>query len=294
MNRYALFLVCIFSTSALPAMAALDPSQPLSPAPPLSLFKAWAKPIKPFQITEGVWYVGTKNLSSILLTTPAGHILIDAGLDESAPQIKANIEAAGFRLTDVRYLLNSHARLDQAGGMARLKAWSGAQLVASQPNADQMARGGREDFALGDALPFPPVTTDKIIHNQESISLGGITVTALFTPGHLPGSTSWRVTLRNGKTLIYADSLATPDYLLINNKNYPDLVTDIQSSFKTLAAQHVDIFIANKGDRFGLLEKRQQLHNGDTQAFFDSNGLQQYVERSRQRFITQLTAQQPQ
>ncbi|EBS6356868.1 HARLDQ motif MBL-fold protein [Salmonella enterica subsp. enterica serovar Albany] len=294
MNRYALFFVCIFSTSALPAMAALDPSQPLSPAPPLSLFKAWAKPIKPFQITEGVWYVGTKNLSSILLTTPAGHILIDAGLDESAPQIKANIEAAGFRLTDVRYLLNSHARLDQAGGMARLKAWSGAQLVASQPNADQMARGGRQDFALGDALPFPPVTTDKIIHNQESISLGGITVTALFTPGHLPGSTSWRVTLRNGKTLIYADSLATPDYLLINNKNYPDLVTDIQSSFKTLAAQHVDIFIANKGDRFGLLEKRQQLHNGDTQAFFDSNGLQQYVERSRQRFITQLTAQQPQ
>ncbi|EHO6239334.1 HARLDQ motif MBL-fold protein, partial [Salmonella enterica subsp. enterica serovar Heidelberg] len=260
---------------------------------PLSLFKAWAKPIKPFQITEGVWYVGTKNLSSILLTTPAGHILIDAGLDESAPQIKANIEAAGFRLTDVRYLLNSHARLDQAGGMARLKAWSGAQLVASQPNADQMARGGRQDFALGDVLPFPPVTTDKIIHNQESISLGGITVTALFTPGHLPGSTSWRVTLRNGKTLIYADSLATPDYLLINNKNYPDLVTDIQSSFKTLAAQHVDIFIANKGDRFGLLEKRQQLRNGDTQAFFDSNGLQQYVERSRQRFITQLTAQQP-
>ncbi|EAR2770417.1 HARLDQ motif MBL-fold protein [Salmonella enterica] len=294
MNRYALFFVCIFSTSALPAMAALDPSQPLSPAPPLSLFKAWAKPIKPFQITEGVWYVGTENLSSILLTTPAGHILIDAGLDESAPQIKANIEAAGFRLTDIRYLLNSHARLDQAGGMARLKAWSGAQLVASQPNADQMARGGREDFALGDALPFPPVTTDKIIHNQESISLGGITVTALFTPGHLPGSTSWRVTLRNGKTLIYADSLATPDYLLINNKNYPDLVTDIQSSFKTLAAQHVDIFIANKGDRFGLLEKRQQLRSGDTQAFFDSNGLQQYVERSRQRFITQLTAQQPQ
>lgn len=293
MNRYVLFFVCIFSTSALPAMAALDPSQPLSPAPPLSLFKAWAKPMEPFQITKGVWYVGTENLSSILLTTPAGHILIDAGLDESAPQIKANIEAAGFRLSDVRYLLNSHARLDQAGGMARLKAWSGAQLVASQPNADQMARGGRQDFALGDALPFPPVTTDKIIHDKESIILGGITVTALFTPGHLPGSTSWRVTLRNGKTLIYADSLATPDYLLINNKNYPDLVTDMQSSFKTLAAQHVDIFIANKGDRFELLEKRQQLRNGDTQAFFDSNGLQQYVERSRQRFITQLTAQQP-
>lgn len=160
MNRYALFFVCIFSTSALPAMAALDPSQPLSPTPPLSLFKAWAKPIKPFQITEGVWYVGTKNLSSILLTTPAGHILIDAGLDESAPQIKANIEAAGFRLTDVRYLLNSHARLDQAGGMARLKAWSGAQLVASQPTPIRWR--GVDDRILRLAMrspsrPSPPI-----------------------------------------------------------------------------------------------------------------------------------------
>ncbi len=175
--------------------------------------------------------------------------------------------------------------------MARLKAWSGAQLVASQPNADQMARVDERILRLA-MRSFPPVTTDKIIHNRKHQPRRDNRDSAIHAR-HLPGSTSWRVTLRNGKTLIYADSLATPDYLLINNKNYPDTVTDIQGSFKTLAAQHVDIFIANKGDRFGLLEKRQQLRNGDTQAFFDSNGLQQYVERSRQRFITQLTAQQP-
>lgn len=88
MNRYALFFVCIFSTSALPAMAALDPSQPLSPAPPLSLFKAWAKPIKPFQITEGVWYVGTENLSSILLTLRQGIFLLMRGWMKAHRKLK--------------------------------------------------------------------------------------------------------------------------------------------------------------------------------------------------------------
>lgn len=101
--------------------------------------------------------------------------------------------------------------------MARLKAWSGAQLVASQPNADQMARGGRQDFALGDALPFPPVTTDKIIHHREHHPRRDNRDSTIHarTSARL---NFWRVTLRNGKTLIYADSLATPDYLLINNK----------------------------------------------------------------------------
>ncbi len=167
------------------------------------------------------------------------------------------------------------------------------RTIGRQPTQRRSdGEGGREDFALGDALPFRPSPPIKLSTTGKHQPRRDNRDSAI----HARTSTRFnlrRVTLRNGKTLIYADSLATPDYLLINNKNYPDTVTDIQGSFKTLAAQHVDIFIANKGDRFGLLEKRQQLRNGDTQAFFDSNGLQQYVERSRQRFITQLTAQQP-
>lgn len=291
MIRTTLLFTCLSSVISINSFAALNPAQPLSAAPPYSLFASWAKPIKPFRIADNVWYVGTQNLSSILITTPEGHILVDGALEASAADIKQNIAALGFAITDVRYILNSHARLDQAGGIARLKSWSGAQLAASQLNADQMARGGKEDFALGDALPFPPVKTDKIVHDGETLMLGGVTVKALFTPGHLPGSTSWLFILADGKKLIYADSLATPDYYLVNNKNYPGLVEDIRHSFAALQKQHVDIFIANKGERFDLAGKLAKLSAGDSNAFLDRNGLQRYVASSQRRFQAQLKQQ---
>ncbi|MCZ7835660.1 HARLDQ motif MBL-fold protein [Atlantibacter hermannii] len=291
MKRSALIMACLMSFSTFTSHAALDPNQPLAEAPPYSLFVDWAKPVKPLRIAESVWYVGTENLSSVLITTPQGHILIDGALDSSAAQIRQNIRALGFNLGDIRLILNSHARLDQAGGIAKLKARSGAKLVASQPNAEQMARGGKDDFALGDALPFPPVKTDIIVDNGDTLRVGDVTVKALLTPGHLPGSTSWLFTLADGKTMIYADSLATPGYYLVDNKNYPTLRADIERSFRTLAAQQVDIFLANKGERFDLAGKMARLAAGDKDAFIDRDGLQRYVAQSQQRFAAQLKQQ---
>ncbi|MEI8595705.1 HARLDQ motif MBL-fold protein [Photobacterium sp. Hal280] len=292
MNPYSLLFVCMMAISADSSCASLDPTQPLSAVPPMSLFDSWAKPIDPFQIAQDVWYVGTENLSSVLITSPEGHVLIDAALETNAALIRTNIESLGFNVTDIKYLLNSHARLDQAGGLARLKMWSGGQLVASPDNAAQLARGGKSDFALGDALPFPPVHVDKIIQDKESFSLGAIQVTALFTPGHLPGATSWKIELSNGQELLYADSLATPGYHLINNKNYPNLVADLRYSFDLLASQSPDIFIANKGNRFKLTDKRRRYYSGDKEAFIDRDGLKHYVDASRKSFEQQLANQQ--
>ncbi|MEQ4923437.1 HARLDQ motif MBL-fold protein [Proteus hauseri] len=269
-------------------MAALNPAQPLSEVPPISIFQEWAKPIAPFKIAPQVWYVGTKNLTSILLTTEDGHILIDAGLNESALQIKENIENIGFDVKDIKYILNSHARLDQAGGIALLKELSGAKVVSNKINAQQLKLGGAEDFALGDALLFPSVNTDIELLDNESFILGNIIVTALFTPGHLPGSTSWKVTFKNDDVLIYADSLATPDYFLKNNLNYPKIVEDLKYSQNILANQKVDIFIASKGDRFNLEDKLNKLNNGDKNAFYDSEGLKEYVEKSKSSLMKQL------
>lgn len=291
MNRLALVLCLMTSLNLTTVHAALDPTQPLADVPPYSLFKRWAAPVTPFEMAPNVWYVGTENLSSLLLTTPQGHVLIDAALDESAPQIKRNIESLGFHLDDIRYILNSHARLDQAGGIARLKAWSGAKVVASEPNARQMRQGGKGDFALGDALPFPPVQTDILVKDGQRLHLGGLTLTALLTPGHLPGATSWRVSLANGQTLIYADSLATPGYPLVNNKNYPTLINDIRHSFTVLAAQRADIFVANKGERFALTQKIAALAKGNKKAFYDEQGLKRYVEQSQARFEKKLAEQ---
>ena len=271
--------------------AKLDPQQALSSAPPMRIFEAWAKPIEPFQMAPQVWYVGTENLSSILITTPEGHLLIDAGLDQSAELIKSNIERLGFKVGDIQYLLNSHARLDQAGGLAKMKAWSGARLITSRENAKQLALGGAEDFALGDALLFPPVIVDREIRNREHCYLGDVEITALLTPGHLPGATSWKIKLSNKDVLIYADSLATPDYYLINNKNYPTIVDDLNDSFAVLSEQKVDIFIANKGERFNLKDKINQYKKGDQRAFYDREGLARYVDLSKAALNKQLEAQ---
>lgn len=289
------FLAAMTITLCFNAQAQLNPAQPLSSAPPYTLFEQWAQPVAPFQMFPHVYYVGTRNLSSVLLSTPEGLILIDAALDASAPTIKAHIEALGFDIKDLRYILNSHARLDQAGGIARLKAWSGAKVVASAANAEQLALGGKQDFALGDALSFPPVKADIIVGEGDSITLGGLTLTALMTPGHLPGATSWLTTLHQGEQnyrLVYADSLATPDYYLIDNKNYPDLVQDIRGSFARLAEQQADIFIANKGTRFDLENKMVRLRAGDLDAFVDRQGLQYYVKESQKVFEAQLAKQQ--
>ena len=284
--------VCFLFSSA--QAAPLHPEQALTQAPPLSLFEAWNSPIEPFQIFPHMYYVGTENLTSILFDTGAGLVLIDSGMDQSAEQIKSNIEHLGFKMTDVRYLLNSHARLDQAGGFSKLKQWSGAKLVATEANAEMLENGAKTDFALGDQLPFPPVNVDIIIQDGTQIKLGRQTFTAHATPGHLPGATSWTTDLRHHfKTyhVVYADSLFTGGYHLLNNQNYPEIVSDIQQSFKTLNAMQADIFLANKADRFDMKQKLIRLKAGDSKAFIDQTGLQKYVAKGQADFLQQLNAQ---
>lgn len=290
MKKLTLIALLCMQGLAMPTTvyASLHPEQPLSTVPPKSVFTQWAKPITSFKIAPQVWYVGTENLTSILITTDKGHVLIDAGLNESAELIQSNIEKLGFNIKDVKYILNSHARLDQAGGITKLKEISGAQVISNKINAEQLALGGANDFALGDALLFPPVKVDLILNDNESFELSGVMFTALLTPGHLPGSTSWKVKLNNNDILIYADSLATPGYYLVNNLNYPEIVNDLHYSYQVLNNQKVDIFIASKGDRFNLLDKIKDLNNGNEKAFYDANGLKQYVEKSRISLINQL------
>ncbi|MDA3440482.1 HARLDQ motif MBL-fold protein [Acinetobacter bereziniae] len=275
--------------------ATLNSQQALTEAPPMSLFELWNAPIEPFKIFNHVYYVGTENLSSVLFDTGAGLVLIDSGIDQSAVQIKSNIEKLGFKITDVKYLLNSHARLDQAGGFAKLKQWSGAKLIASAENAKMLANGASTDFALGNQLPFPPVKADLIFKDGEQLKLGQQVFTAHATPGHLPGATSWTTEVQyhfKHYQIIYADSLFTGGYHLLNNKNYPHIVTDMQKTFQTLNAIHADIFLANKADRFNMKQKLVRLKAGDQNAFIDPDGLQNYVAKGKVEFEQQLQQQQ--
>src|SRR5687768_14084764 len=168
---------------AFTALLACAQSDPVS--------RSWNQPVPPFRITGNLYYVGATDITSYLITTPKGHIVIDGGFEETAPMILANIARLGFRVKDVRFLLSSHAHYDHAGGLAELKRVTGAKFVSSRGDVAQHARGGMDDPQFGDRFPYPPIFADRLIEDGETITLGGTTLTAHITAGHTRGCTTW-------------------------------------------------------------------------------------------------------
>src|SRR5687768_6743420 len=168
---------------AFTALLACAQSDPVS--------RSWNQPVPPFRITGTLYYVGATDITSYLITTPKGHIVIDGGFEETAPMILANIARLGFRVKDVRILLSSHAHYDHAGGLAELKRVTGATLYATAGDVGQLGRGGLDDPQFGNMFPFTPVLADELVADKQKISLGGTTMTAHLTPGHTRGCTTW-------------------------------------------------------------------------------------------------------
>lgn len=177
-------------------------------------FDEWDKPGPAYRIYGNAYYVGTCGISSILLTGPEGHILIDSGTDEGAKVVLANIASLGFDPRDVRYILMSHEHFDHVGGMARLQAATGATIVTSS-KASEVLRTGltspADPQADSDHPPFPPVTGPiRIVDDEAPIQLVGRMLQPVQTPGHSPGAMSWRwdeVESDTVQTIVYADSL---------------------------------------------------------------------------------------
>src|SRR5215467_2482550 len=159
--------------------------------------KNWTLPFEPRKIIGNVYYVGSNLISSFLIVTPAGHILIDTGHTEMLPQVEANIKKLGFQPGDVKMLLNTQAHVDHCGGFAEFKRQTGATVVFSKLDGEMAAQGGRHDyanvgaFANGDEPAYEPVKADRIVADGEKVELGGTSLTANLTPGHTKGCTSW-------------------------------------------------------------------------------------------------------
>ena len=258
--------------------------------------RSWNRPVKPFRIIGNVYYVGAYEVSAFLITTPQGHILLDSGFAETVPQIRDNLKRLGFKLEDVRLLINSHAHYDHAGGLAELKALTGARLAASEADAAQLAAGGRGDFQWGDTLPFPPVKADRILHDGDTVEVGGVWLVAHLTPGHTKGNTTWTMEVKDGgKTynVVFIGSTSAPGYKLVNNTKYPKIVADYQRSFRVLESLPCDVFLGPHGSFFGLQEKMAKLEQGAAiNPFIDPQGYRQFVQESKESFYEQLKAQQ--
>lgn len=252
-------------------------------------FREWNQPVEPFRVAGPLYYVGTANLTALLVTTPAGHVLVDGGLEESAPIILDNVKKLGFRVEDVRVLLSTHAHLDHAGGLARLKASTGARLYAGAADADLLEHGGRGDFAYGDTLPFPPVSADVRVRDGQEVELGGVKFRAVSTPGHTKGCTTWTFAIDDAGTMrrvVMIGGTTAPGYRLVNNAAYPTIAADFQETFRTLRSLPADIVFEGHGFAFDLEARRL-----GKRPFVDPNALRESVDRAEAAFRKQLAEQ---
>ena len=254
---------------------------------------AWNRPVEPFRVVGNVYYVGVANVTSILIATPQGHILLDGGFPESAAPIAAAIAKLGFRIEDVKVLLSSHAHADHAGGLAELKRLSGARLYAGAADVPSLAAGGKGDFRWGDSLPFPPVVADVAVEDGATVELGGVTLVAHHTPGHTRGNLTWTLRVQDGgRTLdvVIAGSMSAPGYTLSGpGQSYPGIDADYAKSLALLRTLPCDVFLALHGHEFALNAKRERLAAGATEnPFVDPSGYREWLNRSEAALAAQM------
>ena len=257
----------------------------------------WTTPHVPFRIIGNIYYVGSKDLASYLITTPQGDILINSNLKSSVPQIRRSIEALGFHLKDVKILLISHAHVDHAAGSALIKNLTGAKYMVMAADVPVVESGGRNDFAYSKSpgMWFPPAKVDRALHDGDQVRLGNVVLVAHLTPGHTKGCTTWTMkVVDQGKTynvVIVGSPNVNPGYKLINNRKYPRIAADYEQTFRTLKSLPCDVFLGAHGSYFGLQEKYPRVGLGGANPFIDPDGYRRYVATTEQTFRADLARQ---
>ena len=255
---------------------------------------SWTAPQKPFRIYGDTWYVGPHGLGIFLITAPTGDVLIDGGVPGDAPLIEANIRSLGIHLHDIKWILNSHAHYDHAGDMARLAHDTGAQVMANAADVSLLERGGLDDPEFGDNFPFRPVHVARTVRDGRSVHLGHLLLIAHATPGHTKGNTSWTwVSCEGTRCLHIADvgSLSAPDYTLIGNPEYPNVVEDFERSLAVVASLPCDIPIAPHPEMVDFWKRVAKREHGDANALIDPTGCRAYAQDARETFEAQLAKQ---
>ena len=262
---------------------------------------AWNADQKPFRVFGNTYYVGVRGLSSILITSDQGHVLIDGDLPESAPKIAASVRELGFRIEDVKLILNSHVHFDHAGGIAELQRLSGATVAASPASARVLKRGrsGRDDPQFGSLRGIAPVANVRIVNGAETLRVGPLELTAHPTPGHTPGGTTWTwKSCENERCLnvVYADSLtpvSAQGFLFTRNTTYPNALIDFEISFRTLDGLACDILLTphpEASDLWTRLVRRDE--GGETDALVDASACRHLADRARRQLKARVASEQ--
>lgn len=261
---------------------------------------AWNQAQPPFRIFGNTYYVGTHALSSVLITSATGHILIDGDLPESATQISANIKSLGFRINDLKLIVNSHVHFDHAGGIAELQRRSGARVVASPWSAEVLKKGGvgRGDPQRGTITGIAPVKNVSTFHDGEDFHVGDTTITAHLTAGHTPGGTSWTWKSCEGnicRAMVYADSLnpiSSIGFKFSNSHEYPQAIKDFERSFKFFESAPCDILITAHPEFSELFDRIVARERGvKPDPVVDPTACRRYAESGRAKLKERLAAE---
>jgi len=258
---------------------------------------AWTKPFPPFRIAGNLYYVGSEDLASYLIATPRGLILINSSLEVSVPLIQKSVESLGFRFSDIKILLISHAHNDHCSGSADIVRLTGAKYYVMAGDVPVVESGGKADFQYGADLfmRYPPVHVDRVLHDGDTVSLGGKVLTAHLTPGHTKGTTTWTMDESEGGRVLHVVIVGGLNvyegYKLVNNSAYPGIAADFERSFKASKDLPCDIFLGAHGSYFGLTEKYARWKAGDSNAFIDPAGYKAYIADRERAFETELQRQ---
>lgn len=259
-----------------------------------ALLVKWNTPTEPFKMIGNVYYVGTDGLASYLITSPQGHILVDTVMPELTSQIKASIEKLGFKITDIKYLVNTHAHIDHTGGLAEMKQASGGQLVAGEADKP-LLEGGYYPGAESDAaLKFPPVKVDRTVREGDKVTVGDVTLTARETPGHSPGCTSWEFSVKDGdatRTALIFCSGTVALNRLVGNPTYSGIVTDYKKTFARARDMKVDVLLAPHPEMYKMAEKRAKLAEGGPNPFVNPGEFNAYAATLEKSFEDALAKQ---
>jgi metallo-beta-lactamase class B len=255
----------------------------------------WFEPFPAHKVVGNVYYVGSKDLATFLITTPEGHILINSGFERTVPLIQKSVESLGFKMTDVKILLASHAHSDHVAGHALLQKLTGAKVYVMRGDDQVIAAGGKGQY-MYTISRWAPCKVDRVLEDRDEVKLGGTTLVARLTPGHTRGCTTWTWRAEDGgkkyDVVVIGSPNVNPGFRLVNNNDYPEIAADFVKTFEVLKSLPCDVFLGAHGGYYGMVERYDLVNKGHANAFVNPEGYKEFVAQKERAFRSTLAAQQ--
>ncbi|MDO8802547.1 subclass B3 metallo-beta-lactamase [Phenylobacterium sp.] len=255
----------------------------------------WLLPAKPYRVIDNTYSVGSAGLTALLIVTPKGAVLLDAGMPQYAGMVEKNVQALGFKLSDIKILLTSHGHFDHAGGLARIKADTGAAMIAAEGDRYALEKGVYPGSESNKLMNFPPVKVDRVVKDGETVELGGLKLTAHLTPGHTAGCTTWTWPVKDkdgaAHTALYFCSASVAANSLVPEQ-YPGIVADYRHTFATARAIPGDVFLAPHSEFFDAPAKKARLGQPGPNPFIDRAGYLKVIDAQQKAFEASLAKAQ--